>query len=250
MKKEQLLDFINKYHLGGKIESAVWTFDNDEITTKFRSGDKGFMGIVTKKNFGFAENCQLGVLTTGQLVRLLSVLGSEFDFGLNKQTANDEEKIVSITISNEGARINFMLADLTVIPKAKGLKNEPDYDLSVTIDDEFIDLFVKSKAALPETKSFTLLKNKKTNKYEIVIGYSTTNSNCIYIPVEVSSLVDDADIDKPISFSSEYFKEILAANKGAEEFKFTVSYKGISHTSIKNGDYIMDYYLAEVQTDI
>jgi len=250
MKKEEMLEFINRYHLGGKIESAVWSFEGDELTTKFRSPDKSFMGIISKKDFGFSENCQLGVLTTGQLVMLLKVLGDEFDFALNKQSANDEEKIVSITLSNKKTRINFMLADLTVIPKAKGIKNEPEYDLSMTIDTDFIDLFIKSKGALPETRSFTLVNNKKTGEYEVVIGYSATNSNCIYIPVTVTTTVEGYELDRPISFSAEYFKEVLSANKNAETFKFEVSVQGISHTIIKDGDYSIDYYLAETQTDI
>lgn len=248
MKKESILDFINRYHLGGKIESAAWSFENGAVTTKFRSGDKSFMGMVTKNKFGFDENCQIGILTTGQLVKLLSIMSDEFDFGLNKHSAGDEEKIVSMNLVNGRSRINYMLADLTVIPKAKGLKAEPDYNLTINITNEFIDMFIKGKGALPDTKSFTLVKNKKTGEYEVVIGFSSTNSNSVYIPVEVENV--DRDLDEPISFSAEYFKEILSANKGADTFKFTVSDQGISHTRVSGGDYEIDYYLAEVQTDV
>jgi len=146
MKKEEILDFINRYYLGGKIESAAWTFNGGNVTTMFRSGDKSFMGMVTKNKFGFDEDCQIGILTTGQLVKLLGIMSDEFEFGLNKHTAGDgEEKIVSMKLVNGRSRINYMLADLTVIPKAKGLKAEPDYNLTLNIDDEFIDLFIKGK---------------------------------------------------------------------------------------------------------
>jgi hypothetical protein len=248
MKKEEILDFINRYHLGGKIESAAWTFENGAVTTKFRSGDKSFMGMVTKDKFGYDEDCQIGILTTGQLIKLLGILESEFEFGFNKHKADDEEKIVSMKLVNGRTRINYMLADLTVIPKAKGLKADPDYNLTVNIDNDFIELFIKGKGALPDTKSFTLVKNSKTDKYEVVIGYSSTNANSVYIPVDVENV--DRELDRPISFSAEYFKEILSANKGADEFKFTVSEQGISHTVVKAGDYSIDYYLAEVQTDV
>ena len=84
MKKEEIIDFINRYHLGGKIESAAWTFDGGNVTTIFRSGDKSFMGKVNKTGFGFGEDCQIGILTTGQLVKLLGIMSDEFEFGLNK----------------------------------------------------------------------------------------------------------------------------------------------------------------------
>lgn len=93
-----------------------------------------------------------------------------------------------------------------------------------------------------------MVKNTKTDKYEVVIGYSSTNANSVYIPVEVENV--NREVDRPISFSAEYFKEILSANKGADEFKFVVSDQGISHTQVKGGDYSIDYYLAEVQTDV
>lgn len=248
MKKEEILDFIDRYYLGGKIESAAWTFDGGTLTTKFRSGDKSFMGIVTKDKFGFDEDCQIGILTTGQLIKMLGMMTDEFDFGLNKHKAGDEEKIVSMKLVNGRARANYMLADLSVIPKAKGLKTEPEYNLTINIDEDFIDLFIKGKSALPDTRSFTLVKNAKTEKYEVVIGYSSTNANSIFIPVDIENVTKE--IERPISFSAEYFKEILSANKGADEFKFVVSDQGISHTIVKGGDYSNDYYLAEVQTDV
>jgi len=250
MKKEQITDFIKRYHLGGIIESAAWTFENKGVTTKFRSADKSFMGMVTKENFGVDETCQIGILTTTKLVRLLSILEDEFTFALNKQIAHDEEKIISIKLSDTYYdEENFMLADLTVIPKTKGLKAEPDYDLSIKINDKFIDSFTKAKGALPDTKSFAVVKNNKSNKYQVVIGYSSTNSDSIYIPIEYEEL-ETNNLNRPISFSADYFKEILAANKGAETFKFVVSEQGISHIVVKDNEYSIDYYLAEVQTDV
>ena len=211
----------------------------------------GALGLETMRagiGFGYDKDCQVGVLTTGQLLKLLNIMDSDFDFDFESISSDDEEKFVSMKLVNGKSRINYMLADLAVIPKAKGLKREPNYNITINIDDKFIDLFIKGKNALPDTKSFTLVKNRKTDEYEIVIGYSSTNANSVYIPVEVEKL--ESDLEKPISFSVDYFKEILSANKGSSNFKLEVSGEGLSHTTVRDEHYVIDYYLAETTTDV
>ena len=45
------------------------------------------------------------------------------------------------------------------------------------------------------------------------------------------------------------FKEILSANKSAT-IKMSIADEGLAHLAITEGDFEIDYYLAEVETDV
>ena len=141
MKKNDLIGFINRYYLGGNVEACAWVFSNGELETQFRTSDKTLMGKLIKKNIGVDDTCTIGVLTTAQLLRFAnSIDTAEFTLAFDRYTVGDEEKIIKLVLSDGSSIKNYALADLTVIPKAKGIKNEPEYDLVIDIDDSFINL--------------------------------------------------------------------------------------------------------------
>ena len=248
MKKERFMDFIKRYHLGGKIESVVWNVENETLSIKFVAIDRSMLGMLELKDFdGITDSVSLGVLTTSQLVKLLDFVGDDVTIGLDKVDQGDEIKVTSMKLSDGSRRANFMLADLAVIPKPKYIKDMPEFGVTLKIVKDDIDSFNKGKSALPETKSFTMLKNPKTNQYELVIGYSSQASNSAYLPVEHSVL---KDIDRPISFSADFFKEILTANKTANSIVAEISDEGLCHVNVKDGDFNIDYYLAEIEPDL
>ena len=134
-----------------------------------------------------------------------------------------------------------MLAAPSVIPAVPDLKVLPEFDSEVTLDDEFINKFIKSKGALADADTFTFTCINK--KGEIILGYSSINSNRISIDVNCKC---DNDI-KPIAFSAKYLKAILIANKGSNKSSLKISSKGLAHLSFKEGDYISNYYLVEIK---
>jgi hypothetical protein len=155
------------------------------------------------------------------------------------------DKAFSLTIDDKSTTVNYMLADLAVIPPAPDLKELPPFELDITITKEFIDKFIKAKSALSDIEKFTVLKNEKLNKYQIVLGYSNTNSNRISIDIECNA---NGDID-PISFSAKYFNGILAANKDLNGGSIKVSSQGLAKVEFDIDDFEAKYYLVKLDNN-
>jgi len=239
MEKSRLMNFISKYHLNGLIQSVSWN-SNGSLSTRFISDDKSVVGEVTLNMFN-GQKTILGVYNTDLLVKLLSVLGHEINFNVNLSG----DKAYSLTLDDNSSTVNYMLADMAVIPPAPDLKQLPNFELTIKITKEFIDKFIKAKSALPEIEHFTIAKNPKTDKYQIVLGYSNLNSNRISIDIEYEMT---ADID-PISFSAKYFREILASNKDLNGATLMVSSEGLAKAEFEIDGFESKYYLVKLENN-
>ena len=82
------------------------------------------------------------------------------------------------------------------------------------------------------------------NKGSIILGYSNINTNRIKIDVDCTC---DSDIE-PISFSANFLKEILVANKEAKDATLKISSDGLAHISFEVDGYKSDYYLVQIQS--
>jgi hypothetical protein len=236
MNKAKLTRFIQKYSLGGLVESVAWKAGDNKLVTRFISDDKTVLGEIQLDNFTFTSP-DLGVYTTSTLSKLLSVVGEDIEL----ETQEIEGKAVNIFVKSENTKVQFQLADLAVIPNVPDLKKLPEFDVDINFDGAFIDKFIKAKNALSEVDTFTILTEKKELK--IVLGYSNINSNRVVFVVDKAY---DGEI-KPISFSAKYLKEILTANKEATSVVLKVSTQGISHVEFKIDDFNAKYFLVEQQ---
>lgn len=231
MKKSKFDGFINRYNLGGEIESVMIKSDGKELSVKMISDDKTLLGTVSLKDAEFPEG-EFGVYTTTQLKGLLGVLDENIKV---------EEATGAIKFSDNGTKMQYMLAAASVIPAVPDLKALPKFDAEITLNDDFINKFVKSKGALADADTFTFMC--KGGKGEIVLGYSSINSNRISISVDCKCKEDI----EPIAFSAKYLKAILVANKGAASSALKISSKGLSHVSFEDGDFSSQYYLVEIK---
>jgi len=239
MEKSRLMNFISKYHLNGLIQSVSWN-SNGSLSTRFISDDKSVVGEVTLNMFN-GQKTILGVYNTDLLVKLLGVLGHEINFNVNLSG----DKAYALTLDDNSSTVNYMLADMAVIPPAPDLKQLPNFELTIKITKEFIDKFIKAKSALPEIEHFTIAKNPKTDKYQIVLGYSNLNSNRISIDIEYEMT---GDID-PISFSAKYFREILASNKDLNGATLMVSSEGLAKAEFEIDGFESKYYLVKLENN-
>jgi len=189
------------------------------------------LGSVTSEEGDF-PNGEFGIYTTSQLKALLGVLES---------SVNVESTDSYVKFSDNGTSVNYMLADLSVIPVVPDLKQVPPFDAEITLDDEFTSKFIKSKSALNESDTFTF--SCVGGKGEVVLGYSTINTNRISINVDCKC---EGDI-QPISFSAKYLKEILNANRGSKAATLKISSQGLSHIQFENDSLKSSYYLVEVK---
>ena len=236
MNKARITRFIGKYNLAGLVESVTWKTDGQKLNTRFIADDKTVLGEITLDNFNF-EASELGIYTTSNLNKMLSVLGDDIDLEVQKV----EDKSISLGLESDGTKANYQLADLSVIPNVPELKSLPDFDIEVELDGKFIDKFIKAKNALSDVDTFTVLTEK--GNLNVVVGYSNVNSNRITF----KAAENYANEVKPISFSAKYLKEILTANKEATSAKLLVSSKGLAHIQFIIDDFVCKYYLVEVQ---
>jgi hypothetical protein len=152
-----------------------------------------------------------------------------------------EETTGAVKFSDKGTKVQYMLAAPSVIPAVPDLKALPPFDAEVTLNDDFINKFIKSKGALSDADTFTFMC--KGGSGEVILGYSSINSNRISITVDCKC---NEDIE-PIAFSAKYLKAILMANKGSKSSSLKISSKGLSHVSFVDGDYTSNYYLVEIK---
>ena len=236
MQKSKLDKFIQKYNLGGNVNSVKWKSNGDTLSTSFVTPDKSLLGNVKVDKFSF-DSAELGIYQTDQLKSLIGVLGD--DISLDLTSAGD--RAVSLNVKNGAISIDYVLSDLSVIPDPPALKRLPEFGTQIKLDTKFINTFVKGKSALSDIDSFTILNGK--NGVEVVIGYSSTNTNRVNIPVETTS----SNLEKPISFNANLFKEVLVANKECTSAVLEVSNEGLAKVNFKVDDYDSTYYVVAMQ---
>lgn len=237
MQKSKLTRFIQKYNLGGEVNSVKWSSDGDNLSTSFVTPDKSLLGNVKVKNLKL-EDSNIGVYQTDQLVKLLGVLGDDISLDLKKF----DEKVTSLKVKNGSVSFDYVLSDLSVIAEPPALKKLPEFDTQIKLDNHFIETFIKGKGALSDIDSFTILNNKQGN-LEVIIGYSSMNTNRINIPVEsVSNNLTDS-----ISFNANLFKEVLSANRECTSAVLEVSNDGLARVNFKVDDYDTTYYIVAMK---
>ena len=236
MNKYVLTRFISKYNLNGNVSSVVINSKNSTLSTRFITGDKSLLGELKLDNWTF-EDANLGVYDTEQLSKLLDVLSDDIEIKLK----SFDTKAVALEVSDDYAKINYMLSDLSVINQPPELKQLPEFQVKIKVDTKFITKFIAGKGALPETDTFTVITDDDNVK--IVIGYSAINTNRVTLPVETETF---EDINK-VSFNANLFKEVLSANKECESATLEVSQEGLSRINFKVDEYDVTYYLVAVQ---
>jgi len=237
MKKNDLLNFIGRYHLAGATTSVKWVAKDGGLHTEFITDDQNVIGHINSSNLDLGVN-DLGVYATPQLVKMLSAVADDVDVDVNAV----DTTAVSIDVKDKDVDMTFMLADLSVIRQVPDLKNTPDWNTSINITDNFRNRFIKAKNALPESENFGI--SCKSDVVELIINYSTINTNRIKFAVEAKGSSDMS----VVCFSSTLFKEILQANKDAETGKLEISSAGLARVSFTGKTFTSTYYLVQLQT--
>ena len=128
-----------------------------------------------------------------------------------------------------------------LIPDPPALKRLPEFGTSVKMDSNFINSFIKGKSALNDVDSFAVVNSG--GNVSFVIGYANTNTNRVNIPVNCNK----TDIDKPIFFNANLFREILLANKECSSAILEVSNEGLAKVNFRVVDYDSKYFIVAMQ---
>jgi hypothetical protein len=195
--------------------------------------------VVIKDSAGL-NDAEIGINDTAKLKKLLSVLNDEVNISFNTR----EDKIVSLSLTGESTDVQYVTADLSVIPKVPELKKLPPFNLEIPLTKEFVTTFVKAKNALSDVDTLTFTKDKK-DKLKLVIGFSSVNSNRISIDFKPTEGKDT--LGKTIHFSAKYLKEILTSNNDCENAVLKISDAGIAHVEFNNDVFNSSYYLVEIK---
>ena len=234
MNKNNLLKFIQKYSLGGLIESVAWNAEGTKLSVRFISDDKTLLGEVDFNAFT-SNPFSVGIYTTSLLKNMIGVLDNDLILKVDKAG----EKSVSLKLSSDETETSYQLADLGVIPPVPDLKQLPDFNIDIEMASTMIDKFIKAKGALSDVDTFTVFT--EGGDLKMAIGYSSISTNRVTFTCQKGFTGEI----KPISFSAKYLKEILTANKEATSAKLSVSTDGLSHVGFQIDDFVCKYYLVE-----
>jgi len=177
MNKIVLDTFIQKYNLGGNVNSVKWESSGDTLSTRFISPDKSLLGELTLVKQTLPE-FEVGVYDTPLLSKMLGTLADKVDFTLTKV----DNTPVAFNFTDSVMSADYVLAAIGVIPDVPELKNVPEFTTLVNIDNQFINSFIRGKGALADVDTFAV--NPVDNGVEFVIGYSDINSNRISIKAQ------------------------------------------------------------------
>lgn len=236
MEKSKFEKFIGKYNLGGACESVTFKSDGTTLSVRSISDDKNVLGEATFENANFPAG-EFGVYETKKLRSILSVL----DENLVITAINANDKVTGLHLTDGDTKATFVLADTSVIPSVPELKKLPPMDFTITLDEKFVNTFIKAKSALTDVDNFAVMSDGQNSTATVVIGYSNLNTNRISI-VATTNIATELT---PINFSAKYFREILVANKDAKNGKLEVSSKGLARASFDVDNISTVYYLVQ-----
>ena len=83
----------------------------------------------------------------------------------------------------------------------------------------------------------------KVDDVRVVIGYASTNTNRVNIPVKTQKV----GLTDVISFNANLFKEVLVANRECTSAVLEVSNEGLAKVNFKVDDYDSTYYVVAMQ---
>ena len=172
---------------------------------------------------------------------MLKALGEDITMTANQ----NDGRVTSLSFSDTTSEIQFMTAELTVIPKSSRLRGQPTYHFEIDLNKEFISKYRSAKDALSDESKFTLLMNKKTNTVQLVIGYASINSNRVTLDVPIKT--GTAKLDKPLNFNADFLKSVLDSNNECENAVLKISESGLATVQFSTDTFDATYNFGPVQ---
>ena len=239
MKKNHIVDNIEKYYLNGLTKQVVWDIKGGKSTVEFATETKNAVGKV-KFDVPLPDG-PLAIYSTDALLRLLAITSEEIQIELSK---NNTGLVDKLKIQDNKFDLNYHLSDLSIIPEVPNVQSV-DYDFKFKVDDEFISGFLKAHNALEKTEDVTLnttTTKQGENVVEIVLGERSQHSHKVKF-TEMAEFTTQSDL---IPFSANVLREILAANKGTEG-QIEISNKGLMKLEFNSDESSAEYFVVRQQ---
>ena len=240
INKLTLQSVINKYYLGEN-ESVKWNIKNNKLTIPFNSSNKEVIGKVVCNNFKL-EDSTLAVFDTKKLQNLINITLGDILLELEKVN----KTCTKLLISDPHFNLTYSLADILLIGKV-GTVNEPEWDVVLPLEDEFLLNLVKAKSALADIDNMiitTELDDNQTRMCKFTFGDEHGHNN--KITYQLYGEINDSNIKLP--FNSNIFKTILNVNKDLDSGTLKISSKGLMKLEFTSNDTKCKYYLVRKES--
>lgn len=237
INKSSLQSIISKYYLGGINESTKWEIKNGTLTIKFMSPSQDMLGKITYTNFPL-EDVTLVIFNTSQLNKLISVTSG----GLILSVVKTNKIATRLEVADSQFNVTYALADSMMVNKVADVEEPSSYGVEINLDQENIMALIKSKNALGEDDTLIIENSIDPNGNNIVLftlGENTSFSNKITYSIPVKNT-----ISFKLPFSSNMFKEILAAHKDMDSGIISINEEGLMKIKFSDQQNLTsEYYL-------
>ena len=237
MKKSELASYIEKYHLGGIVESVLWEVDpkTNMATVQFVATENSTVGKVKFPFINIGTNPKFGIASTSSLLKMLSVMNEEIEMSTEVTHGINMGLLINDSVYNG----KFSLADVHNLPEVPEVGEPKFYELTLDLDKDFKDQYLKAYKALGSINRITIEAKEKIkftlgNKESYANKMSFEKESMKYIPI------------KPVSFSGEALAAILKCND-VEKGVLEVSEKGLLKISFHTDDYDVTYFIVELE---
>lgn len=251
MKKQDLVDLIQKYYLGGTLTkesrdgdwlSVPISIDTNNAAVSIRSGDKSVLTVIDY-NLDLPDG-EFVIGNTKQFLSVLNAFGPDVDIKLKMVGQN---YVNVLTISDGQMDATIALADPSQVEERYQLKANPTVDVELPLKKDFVTNFIKARKALPDATMFAVFPNELDNSVDFTVNYNPkSNVNNIKVKAENAKITTEFD---PLYFSCSNVVAILSENSEYREAKMTFSSQGLMTIEFFGEDYTAKYYLKSYEVN-
>jgi len=243
MNKNILTSVIDKYYLNGIVESVKWNIKDKVITVDFITPFKNLVGKVTSPNFDL-EDSEIGIYNTSQFYKLIKIMNDTIILNLNK---SDRGTPLELTLADNQYDLNYYLSDLNLIETVPTINEPINYDVTLTVSNEFISKFINAKKALGDIKQFIIEAKKVDDEMSLLITIGDGNgyANKIKFKNPCEAILGLGEIPFPVDVMT----EVLKANEDATSGIIEISNEGLMKLTFKEDSIESVYYLVRLSTN-
>jgi hypothetical protein len=237
MEKGSIQNLIDKYHLGGLVESVTWGSTDTNTSVSFITPTKDCVGIInTTEDLGLGNN-NISIYSTSQLNKLLSIMDGSITIDVVK---GNQDIPYQLNIKNKSFDLDFYLSSDDLIPPVPNISEPDEYEIEFNLDDDFIKDFTRAHTSLDKPNRFTVgckvVDDKKLA--EFTIGEGTTYANKVKLTTPASYVIGFNELP----FSASIFREILLSNKTAKG-KIKINEEGLMKIIFIEDNITSTYFL-------
>ena len=240
--KNKLVNFIQRYNIGGIVNSVCVTSKDKTLSTKFISDDRSAVGYVNEYGFNMDDSA-IGIFDTDQLLRMLHILNDNVEIDL----VGEDGRYTKLALSDGNIKANFLLCDLSIVDDVSKVKF-PDPGMTFHLTPAFCNNFVKAYSALTDNEFFTIEPDGQEN-VKVIVGPYNNHSMNIILTTPVDTL--DDFLMSSVKLRASVFKDIIVTNKNFEQGMVHVNErKGLIKLAFhKTDEFSSQYYLVAEQQD-